>query len=124
MTDEQRFNAIRARWVASRDKEHAYRFDVLLRKYAMAYPPSSWLTRGEIAHLDRFRRAQDRESTKFFVLLDRISPRNWHEFVPHAWVMEHLTWADAVTRGALSIVPPAGYGSRRSDVEAFAEGVR
>jgi hypothetical protein len=43
--------------------------------------------------------------------------------VPHWWVMEDLSYEDATTRGALSVVPPCGYGARPSDVERFAAAV-
>jgi hypothetical protein len=38
--DRARFEAIRARWVKSRDAERAYRMDVLLSRYAKMDPSS------------------------------------------------------------------------------------
>jgi hypothetical protein len=122
--DRARFEAIRARWVKSCDAERAYRMDVLLRRYGKMDPPSYWPNATERRRLDTFRRAQDRASDAMFELLDRIGGRYWRSLVPHWWVMEDLSYEDATTRGALSVVPPCGYGARPSDVERFATATR
>lgn len=121
--DQDRFLAIRARWVRARDGERAYRLDVLLSRYGKADPPSRWLTATERRRLDVFRRAQDRASDAMFALLDRIGGRSWRSLVPHQWVMDELSYEDAVTRDALSVIPPLGYGARPSDLEHLARAI-
>jgi hypothetical protein len=122
--DRARFEAIRARWVKACDAERAYRLDVLLSRYAKTNPSSSWLNATERRRIDAFRRAQDRASDAMFELLDRIGGRYWRSLIPHNWVMEELSYEDAITRGALSVVPPCGYGAHPREVERFATATR
>jgi hypothetical protein len=121
--DRARFEAIRARWVKACDAERAYRLDVLLSRYAKTNPSSSWLNATERRRLEAFRRAQDRASDAMFELLDRIGGRYWRSLIPHHWVMEELSYEDATTRGALSVVPPCGYGTSAREVERFAAAI-
>lgn len=118
--DRARFDAIRRRYMAAVDRERAYRMDVLYERYRDRAPSRSWMTNSEITRLERFRAAQDREGEKMFALLERISPRDWRSGVPYVWVMESLSFEDAVTDGALSTVPDVAYGQTEADVRRFA----
>lgn len=122
MTDRQRFDSIRRRWLTARDREHAIRGE-LARKYGRQDPPRTWLTKTEEGRLDRARHTQQRASDAMFWLLEDVSPRSWMALVPHHWVMESLTWEDATTAGVLSVVPPCGYGACRRDMEELAGAV-
>lgn len=119
-TDEGRFHEIRRRWLEKVEREETYRMDVLYAKYRSRMPERSWMTKGELDRIERMRTAQDRESDKMFGLLDRIGGRDWRSHAPHHWVMRELTFADATTTGALSIVPPPSYGCTEQRMLVFA----
>ena len=116
---EQKFNAIRARYVKATERLEAFE-DVLRRKYGQTRPPASWITRGEEQKRESIYAAQSKASDAMFALLDAISPRNWHTGVAWWWVMEKLTYADATTDGPLSVIPQPGYGTTQREVERFA----
>jgi hypothetical protein len=75
---------------------------------------------GERARLASFTRAQDRAIDEMMALLDQIGAREWWHGVPIHWVMTELTYADAVTNGSLSVVPPAPYGYTTREMQQFA----
>lgn len=116
----ERFAAIRRRYLAAKERENNYRLAILLPKYGSLRPPTSWLTRTEIARLAQLDRAQDREGDKFCALLDKIGGRNWRTHAPYWWVLEKLTFEDATTTVQLAEIPPAGYGYRPDDMQRFA----
>jgi hypothetical protein len=118
--DEKQFAAIQARFRAAQEREETYRLDVLYRKYRDRRPPRSWLTSGEIKRLDALRIAQDKIGESMFTLLDRIGGRDWRVGCPYMWVMTELTYADAITTGPLSAIPPIPYGYSERDAKVFA----
>lgn len=70
---------------------------------------------------------QDREynaSRAIFAWLDEHSPRQWRSGCPAYWICEALTFADAITAGPLSAVPPPAYGHTEADSVRFAGPVR
>lgn len=70
--------------------------------------------------LESLRKAADKAWDKFFVFFTDGSPRSWSQIVPCNWIRDSLTFDDAVTAGALSVVPPQALGASRSQLEAFA----
>ena len=76
--------------------------------------------RHALAVLDRAeRRAWDR----LYAYLSAISPRDWASTVPTTWIRDRLTFADATTRDALSVVPDPAYGYTEQDARAFAAAI-
>ena len=120
MTAEQKFHSIRARAVKARERLEAHE-DTLRRKYGQARVPSAWMTRTEDAKREALSAAQSKAWDAMFALLADISPRSWSAGVAAWWVVEELTYADATTTGALSVVPKPGYGTTPREVERFAE---
>lgn len=59
--------------------------------------------------------AYDKAGSRMFALLE-ASPRSWREGVPAVWVVENLSYADAVRPKSdpLSVEPPCAYGYTRS----------
>jgi hypothetical protein len=123
MSKEERFMSIRKRYMDATERENVYRTDVLLRRYGKMHPPSTWLTRTEENKLATLNRAQGKAMDAMFSLLDDISPRYWRAGVAAWWVMENLSYADAINAGPLSVIPQAGYGSTTRDAEVFAQAV-
>lgn len=119
MNDRQRFESAQRRYREAEERRETFR-RAMLAKYGRLDPPRAWMTRGEIDRLERIRRAEDRAGDALFAVLDRVSPRGWRSGPPFAWVMTELSWEDAATSGALSAVPPCGYGARPRDMERFA----
>jgi hypothetical protein len=72
---------------------------------------------------ERVSKRSDAAMEAVFAWLDTFSPRSWRSGVPANWVCVHLTEADALTAGQLSVVPPPGYGSYPSDSVRFARPV-
>lgn len=81
------------------------------RKYQdRAYAPSA-----KRRKLDQLDRAEKRARERFWRYLEAISPRQWDRGIPASWLTDGLTFADAVTREALSVIPPAAYGWDQRD---------
>lgn len=118
--DQERFHAIRRRYVQAAERRAAFQTDTLLKRYGQTRPPQAWLTRTEADKLDRYDRAIDRETFAMFDLLDRVSPRYWRAGIAAWWVVEELTWEDATTTGPLAVVPRAGYGTTQGWAARFA----
>ena len=112
--------ALRAKWQAADIKAKAFR-NALTSKYGHfdLYAP-----RGKREQYARYTAAADKIADKFFALLDSISPRNWRSGVPWYWILEHLTYADAITPDQLAVVPPCAYGLTPQDMIHFAWPVR
>ena len=117
--DEGRFVAIQRRYGEARERERAFRDDVLSKKYGRSDPPGAWLTRTERRRLDSFHRAHARLADAMTALLARVSQRDWASGAPLHWIMTTLTYADATTTGALSVSPPPPYGHTIRDMRHF-----
>lgn len=120
MSHEEKFEAIRRRYLAAAERRSQAADSVRLR-----YGPSGYVyaTKAERERRDRADAAMSRESDKMFALLDKVSPRRWRSGVAAWWVMERLSWEDAITTGPLSTLPQPGYGTTVKEIERFAEAV-
>lgn len=107
----QRFDALRAGYVAARE-----RLDLREMAITSKYGPGwhkYYLSRAEARGLDQARAAIDKAGDAFYTNLKTISPRDWSYGVPTCWLYEKLTYNDAarpVSR-PLSVVPPLAYGA-------------
>jgi hypothetical protein len=117
MNAETRFEYLKSKWRAAYEKaselRSALRFDY--GEYWHIYAP-----KGKRDKADKASAAQDRASDAIFAWLDEHSPRDWRVGVPAHWTCENLTYADAVTRGQLSVTPPPCYGCLPQDSIRFA----
>lgn len=109
---QKKFEALRARYVAARAK----RDDEEIRLGSKWGHQPGWKTNlraSDRGRLERLDAAVAREKDKFFANLEVISPRDWTYGVPSHWVLEKLTFEDAVrpVSERLSVVPPLSYGS-------------
>lgn len=114
----KRFDGIRRLWSAVQERRQTFSRDMQSR-YGAYDPPRAWMTRTEIKRLDSILTADSKRTDQMCALLDDISPRDWRSGVPSHWLMSDLTFEDATTRGALSVVPPCAYGMRPADMEGF-----
>lgn len=85
-----------------------------------AYGRAAYAPESKRRKLEALRARESAASDAIFAWLDAHSPRSWRSGVAAYWVCDQLTEADALTRGALSVVPSAGYGSNPSQVLHFA----
>lgn len=118
MSNEAKFDAKRAKYLKAVEKRTAIQVE-LATKYGDGFK-NSWLNAGELRRLEGAKTRASDLADEFFVFVASISPRDWSNGIPFTWIVEKLTYADAVTRGALSVVPPASYGGSASDNERFA----
>jgi len=109
MTQQERFDALRAKYLAAREALHAVEIEVSVRYGGT----TTWASRGEKSKLEQLRGRVSRAGDAFFEHLQAISPRDWSSGVPFVWCCESLTYADAVrpVKEPLSVVPPLPYGA-------------
>jgi len=95
----------------------AYAFRAELDRRFQSHSYATRTLQNRLAVLDR---AERRHWDRYFKYLTAISPRAWDQIIPCSWIREALTYADAVTDGTLSVVPPAAYGYTQEDSRRFA----
>jgi hypothetical protein len=66
MTDEQKFESIKARYAKADERLEALA-DGLRRKYGLSSPPSSWITRTEDSKREAAMSAQSKATDAMFV---------------------------------------------------------
>lgn len=118
-TQEARFHALQERWRIAEEKREAFRYR-LFDKYRSFTVYDHEMTKAERTKRESLQRAADKIGEALLTLLDEVSPRRWRSGAPYHWIMEHLTWADAITAGPLSVIPPPAYGMVPSDMRRFA----
>lgn len=118
MSPESRFSALQERFRKAADAASNLRF-ALNYKYGEVYNAK----RSERDKLDKLRERESKAADAIFAWLEANSPRNWRHGCPYYWICTELTYADAVTSGALSVVPPVCYGGSPQDSIRFARPV-
>jgi len=118
MSNEAKFDAKRKKLVAAVEKRTALQVE-LARKYGDGFR-ESWLTAGEARRLEGLKTRASDLADEMFAFVASISPRDWSTGVPFNWIVNELSFADAITRGALSVVPPVAYGGSTNEVEKLA----
>lgn len=103
--------AERVRW------EYGHALDY--RYQDRAYAPAAKRHKFEVLE-----RAAKRTADRYFAYLEAISPRTWDHGIPYAWIRDELTYADAVTRDALSVIPRPAYGYTPADILRYIGPVR
>lgn len=119
--NQDTFISLRLRAMKATEKANETRLK-LKYKYG-----DNWMicrNKAEQAKVDSADKASDKASEAFFTMLDCISPRNWRSGVSAYWVLNHLYYADAITKGQLSEAPSAGYGSSQEDILRFCRPVQ
>lgn len=119
MDPQAKFEALQARWRKAdhRERELAYQLRQRHGAYLIGCP------HGQREKLARASDAEARAAEAIFSWLDACSPRSWRRGCPSSWVCDHLTYADAVTAGPLSVIPPPAYGCYPDDMLRFARPV-
>jgi hypothetical protein len=116
--NETKFNKIRAD--ALKLKQEVSEFDDrIMRKYGFRQIAFYQMNKADQNQKDKFRKRQDRLLDRMMKLLEEISPRYWRSTIPAYWVLEELTYEDAITDGQLVATPPAAYGYTETDVQRF-----
>ena len=109
MSRETRFTTLQQRWQTAAETDRTLSFRA--RGRAMTSKDGLRLTR---AHA-----AETRACDAFCAYLTEISPRAWGQGIPCTWLRTALTFADATTAEALSVVPPPAYGWAPQDLVPF-----
>lgn len=115
MTQQERFERMQGKWRAAHQAAWEYRLTLKL-----AYGESYHAPRGKRERLERLTAREDQASDAIFAWLDANSPRDFRRGVPADWVCGSLSYADAVTHGPMSVVPPVAFGCYPSDSQRFA----
>ena len=110
-TDREKFDALRTRYLAKQARLDEQR-SAFRSKYGSEWK-ETWLSRADAKKLERLDEAERVASRAFTDHLDSISARDWTYGVPVQWLLETLTFEDAVrlVGEKLSVVPPLSYGS-------------
>jgi hypothetical protein len=119
--DRNRFLDLQRRWIDAYGEYETMRW-----RLREKYGPHTWdyhYSAAERRKLDSLSRRMDRLVASMYRLLSRISPRDWSHVVPTRWVMSELSFEDAITDGAMSVIPNPAYGYTREDARRFAERV-
>lgn len=118
MTKQEYFERLQARWRAA---------DVALSEHSASLRyryGNTWQAKpAERKRLDALRDREGHAVDAIMAWLDNHSPRDWRRGVPCHYVCGALTYADAVTSGPLSVVPPVAFGCYQSDAVRFAQPV-
>lgn len=117
-TTREKFEALQSRAREARDAHRHYAAGVLRRYGATWYAPLATRRR-----LDVIQRASARRDATLYRWLATYSPRDWTRGCPVSYVLDTLTYDDALTSGALAIVPPPAWGGTEEDARRFAEPV-
>jgi hypothetical protein len=115
----EQFEALRAKALAAKAKHEHLRAEATARYRHYLYAPAAQRDRIEGAH-KALRKAEER----FYAHLHKISPRQWTVGVASRWVVESLTFEDAVTEGVLSVMPDPAWGFSAADLATFAGPVK
>jgi hypothetical protein len=107
----RKFDAIRREYLSARDRFREHE-DALRAKYGPELQ-RSWLGAGERSRLDRLSDAKAKAGDAFYEHVRAMSPRDWGSGVPYCWVLESLTYEDAVRPAGekLSVTPPLPFGA-------------
>lgn len=121
--DRRRWDDLHAAYSIARDA-----YDQLEMQLSLKYGGSnlsswrSWIAKGERDKLERLRARLDKAGDKIYELLVRISPRGeaWLSGVPTWWVLNKLTWEDAVRPAGepLSVEVPIAWGATQRLTES------
>lgn len=114
---QARFEALQAKWRSAQTKAHDLRFE-LQYHYGDMYRVRA--PKAKMAKADKASAAEERAQDAIFTYLEANSPRSWRSGVPCYWVCDKLTYADAITAGQMSVIPPVSYGGMPSDSIRFA----
>ena len=101
----ERFAELQSKAREAREAQRDYGRELDRRYQDRTYAP-----RVKVHKYEVLRRAEDRAEARFYAYLKAISPRNWDHGIAASWLIDGLSYPDAVTRGPLSVVPPAAYG--------------
>jgi hypothetical protein len=119
MKNEARFIELQVKAREAAAKRDAFRRDLDFKYGRMIYAKI-----GERKQLDKLDAAEKRAFDRFYAHLTKIAGRDFGTGFPTYWLRDCLIYADAITRGQMSTVPPAAWGYTDHAMRQFAEPVR
>lgn len=108
--DRDTFEQLQREARESRDSWQAYARELDRRYQSRDYAPAAKRRKLEVLW-----RAESRTWRKFYTYLEAIAPRDFGRGFPCPWLLDGLTFADAVTRDRLSVVPPLAFQWTQAD---------
>lgn len=91
-------------------------FRVLMDARYGSCSPMYWST-PHVKKYNQLRNKYDKLYGKLMDAIREVSPRQWESGIPVFWIVENVTYAMAVTRGEISPVPPASWGSVQNNTQ-------
>lgn len=92
-------------------------------KYGAPGRQHYWSSR-EVKLYEKLKKAQSRAEASFFKHLKTVQTRDFSVGVPVWWLRDKLTFEDATTTDAMSVIPPPAYGYTDHDARQKAQAVR
>jgi hypothetical protein len=121
----ERYATLRTRAREAAERLRQYQIRLSVRYGSMSgNTPDHYLKAAERRKRDQLKAACDRHDRAMYAYVEAISPRAWDQGVPYTWIVHTLTFDDAVTRGALSVVPPPAWGFGQDDTRRIAQPVQ
>jgi len=115
MPDETRFTTLQQQIRTLDADVQDLTINAQLHYQSVCYAPRSLQNK-----IEKLRERQRKAEHKLFDLLTRVSPRDWTRGVPCWYIWRKLTWQDAITADALSVVPPPAFQHTPQDAARFA----
>jgi len=118
MDTRERFNTLQSQIRVLVDEQRTLSIGLAV-KYGSGN--EHYAKRSELRRLETLNERIATLSNKLYDLLGIISPRDWRSGVPCSYITTHLSYEDAVTRDALSAVPPCAWGATVQELQRFAQ---
>lgn len=115
MTAEERFNALRDKWEAAQ-----LQLEQLRRELVGKYGEWNYAKNSELKRVEQLRARANKASDRLMEHIFTHASREWRAGVPTYWIVRELKWADVITTGPLSVVPPPAFGYTERDMVRFA----
>jgi len=103
-----KFEKLRAQYLKQENDFTTLEREVAIRRGRVEYASES-----ERKKLDSLRDRKWKTGSKFYPILEEVSPRRWESGVPAWWIHRELSWEDAIRplNERLSVTPPLAYGA-------------
>jgi hypothetical protein len=115
MRTESRYDELQTNARVSANIANAFRATLRVKYSDTAYAKAS-----ERKQLERLVARADKDFRRFFDFLASIAGRDFSHTVPCTYLIERLTYADAITTGQMADVPMPSWGRTEQDMRVFA----
>lgn len=72
--------------------------------------PTYWNTK-DVSQRNKLHARYDKFYNRLIDAIRAVSPRSWETGIPCYWIVQNINWDMATTRGNVTPIPPASWGS-------------